>query len=84
MLQEIKRLVSSKYIYIEVPFENIMQKPFFEAVSAKKHWHEHINFYSDKSLITVASESGLKYIDTKILKVSEKNSILQFMGKLDD
>jgi hypothetical protein len=38
-------------------------------LAKKKHWHEHINFYSKKSLVKLLSQCGLKIIKMNILTV---------------
>ena len=35
----------------------------------KKHWHEHINFYSRKSIVKLINNCGLKIVKMKILSV---------------
>lgn len=51
-------------LYIELPFEKIMQTlgslpPESRNPSIKRHWHEHINFYSPAALKQLVERSGL-------------------------
>jgi hypothetical protein len=57
-------------LYIEVPLENVILNNSSDLHAVKKHWHEHINFYSEKSLRLLAQNSGLEVIDLKRLQVT--------------
>jgi hypothetical protein len=37
----------------------------------KKHWHEHINFYSEKSLYSLVENVGLEVKELKRLQVTD-------------
>jgi len=50
-------------LYIEVPFENIVKKHGHDALIYKKHWHEHINFFSKLSLMRLVNKVGLQLLD---------------------
>ncbi len=53
----------------------------------KIHWHEHINFYSEKSMAKLLSRCGLKVINLKSTNISRDDSedtyILQCTAKLE-
>jgi SAM-dependent methyltransferase len=49
-------------LYIEVPFENLMKENKLNAYELKRHWHEHINFFSEESLRYLASNVGYEVI----------------------
>jgi len=51
-------LTTETVLYIEVPFEPIMRLDGATALSVKRHWHEHINFFSPQSLATLLEKSG--------------------------
>ena len=59
-------------LYIEVPFEELMR--FSEGDKdlqlKKRHWHEHINFYSEESLRRLLNTCGLKIIALQQLHAS--------------
>lgn len=59
-------------LYIEVPHENIIRTADTETDlhKKKKHWHEHINFFTKKSLQKLLNGCGLTIIDMKQLEVS--------------
>jgi SAM-dependent methyltransferase len=82
IINEIKKLLNkSSIFYIELPLEKIMKKNWeFEGgrlkknkllicLKNKKHWHEHINFYSKKSLVKLLNFCGLKIIKMNILPI---------------
>jgi hypothetical protein len=71
LISKIKKLMKkNSYLYIEVPFEKIVydSHPKMPDPSKKKHWHEHINFFTKKSLLYLFSNAGLKIIDEKVSK----------------
>lgn len=54
-------------LYIELPFEKTMQKlgeqpPELRQPNIKRHWHEHINFYSPAALTQLVERSGLSVL----------------------
>lgn len=59
--------------YLEVPFEvamqNITESKEFHPV--KRHWHEHINFFSEKSLHILVERAGLELLKLKSINASE-------------
>lgn len=46
-------------LYVEVPHEAVMAQSLDVKASDKKHWHEHINFFSIKSLEILLKSCGL-------------------------
>jgi len=78
IIDEVKNILDKNSIfYIELPLEKLFQKiwnggkkkEFLKCLKKKKHWHEHINFYSKKSLVKLLGQCGLKIIKMKILTV---------------
>jgi hypothetical protein len=45
-----KAMDKESVLFIEVPLENVVLNNNGDLHTLKKHWHEHINFYSEKSL----------------------------------
>jgi hypothetical protein len=69
---------SDTVLYIEVPFEKIMMNypNSTDLYLEKRHWHEHINFFSEESLYELAKKCNLKIIKTKVHNnLFEKNII---------
>ena len=57
-------------LYIEVPFEGLMRQQLAKPEQSKKHWHEHINFYSQGSLDSLVTSCGLDIVDRAILSTT--------------
>lgn len=68
-----KFLKTDGVIFFELPMERIMDpsknSTIEEQLSAKHHWHEHINFFSINSLEHVFSNSGFDILDFSLVKV---------------
>jgi hypothetical protein len=58
-------------LYIEVPLENVVLNNNADLHTLKKHWHEHINFYSEKSLCLLVQNVGLEVIDLNRLQATQ-------------
>lgn len=75
-IQELlKNLKGNGYIYIEVPKESIIDDMLLNrnVLNNKKHWHEHVNFFSIKSLIELIKAAGLSLIDINSKNVTKDN-----------
>jgi hypothetical protein len=68
----VKVMKSETILYLEVPLEPIFQEKTLSSYRGenKKHWHEHINFFSQPSLVKLAQSCGLEVITTNTLPVS--------------
>ncbi len=64
----------SSLLYIEVPHENLIMNEKNDLHIKKKHWHEHINFYTLESLKSLIDNSGLKLVDLNNLEVTNGTS----------
>jgi len=54
-------------LYIEVPFEEVMRMDLKDREKVKRHWHEHINFYSMQSLQSLLHNCSLKILANNVL-----------------
>lgn len=74
----IKTMDIESVLYIEVPLENVVLSNKSDLHLHKKHWHEHINFYSENSLRLLIQNVGLEVVDLKRLKATagSKSSFL--------
>lgn len=54
-------------LYVEVPHEQLVREGSGSLVEQKKHWHEHINFYTEQSMRTLLGNCGLDIIDLAFL-----------------
>jgi 2-polyprenyl-3-methyl-5-hydroxy-6-metoxy-1,4-benzoquinol methylase len=70
-LQEIKSVMrSGTVLYIEIPLEEIMlglNSPH-EKLKMKRHWHEHINFFSERAMTELLNHCGLKLVRQHALR----------------
>lgn len=86
ILNEIRKFMKEHTVlYIEVPKENIFREHSGDYYLFKRHWHEHVNFFTIESLIQLCGNAGfevLKY--NEIYKTQESNSLsaLQIACKL--
>jgi len=68
LLAEIALVMSRDAIfYVEVPFEDLMREDGPAPHGRKKHWHEHINFFSEQSLVRVLNASGFEVLAKQVL-----------------
>jgi hypothetical protein len=64
-------LCQNGFIYIEVPYEKIMRLSK-EPINNKNHWHEHVNFFSIRSLEALISHSNFEIIDLRSEDISDE------------
>lgn len=59
-------------LYIEVPYEDVVRMSDLkeDLHLKKKHWHEHINFYTEESLLQMLNICGLVVVALKKLNAS--------------
>lgn len=72
VLKELKgSMKSGSVLYIEVPFEDLVRNASKgeQLVSKKKHWHEHINFFTEESLRVLVKRTGLNTLAMKPMAV---------------
>ena len=65
----------SSILYIEVPYEDLVLNEKENLHIKKKHWHEHVNFYSKKSLEYLVKNVGLSIFDINELEVNDGSRI---------
>jgi SAM-dependent methyltransferase len=72
LISSIKALMhADSVLYIEVPLEDIVRSCDSDTkLVKKKHWHEHINFFSESSMRALLSNRGLEVIDFKVLQAN--------------
>jgi len=82
LIEEIKNVMQKDtLLYLEVPYENLMQVNANDAkrYQKKRHWHEHINFYSRQSLMSLLQRCGLDVLEIKEMNVrAEGNFVWMF------
>ena len=86
-LFDIKKNMSLKsFLYIELPYEKLIIEIENKKKSheSKKHWHEHVNFFSKKSILKLLKKCKLKLVDFRKLDVAKGNfSLMQIICKKD-
>jgi hypothetical protein len=79
ILRRIKRCMSpSTILYIEVPHEAVVASKA-NLPKAKKHWHEHINFFSRRSLEKLAENAGfrvVKFKDDGRVRIGQREALI--------
>ena len=76
LLEEIiPSMDKNSILYIEVPFEDLVLNERENLHIKKKHWHEHVNFYSKNSLKYLVENVGLSIFDINELEVNDGSRI---------
>lgn len=65
LMEVVPQLATTSLLYLEVPHEQLMrQHSNTQGLALKKHhWHEHINFFTEASLLALTRRAGLRVID---------------------
>ncbi len=63
-------------LYLGVPYEALMfrNRDNPDRLMAKRHWHEHVNFFTQASLERLCDHAGLEIIESALLPVPEPPS----------
>ena len=70
VLADVRQAMDAKSVlYIEVPFEPIMQQNVADRETIKRHWHEHVNFYTPSSMSAMLEACGFKVLDQGVLEI---------------
>jgi len=71
VLLDIFRTMAGKgFLYLELPFEELMQEDRADHHLRKRHWHEHINFFSERSLSDLTRGCGFRTVASHVLDVT--------------
>ncbi|MGH2307414.1 class I SAM-dependent methyltransferase [Aliarcobacter sp. ERUVET-8] len=73
LVMNIKKCMSKDSIlYIEVPLEDIVREAGMkkDTYKIKKHWHEHVNFYSESSIKEMMIQCGFRVKELKQLEAT--------------
>lgn len=69
-------MTSETTLYVEVPLETLQQGvkgPPYSGAAKKKHWHEHINFFTPTSMEILLDNSGLSIASRNVLDHRESH-----------
>ncbi len=72
LLEIMQIMTSQTVLYIEVPYESLMRMAVPDRLLKKRHWHEHINFYSKEALHLLVQQCGLQIIAFCELTIKER------------
>lgn len=56
-------------LYVELPLEKLMEAHPVDPLSLKRHWHEHVNFFTRASLEALMARSGLAVVGLRTARV---------------
>lgn len=71
LLNDIKKVMTPEAVlYVEVPLEDVVRSFGSDAYLKKKHWHEHINFFSEDSLRYLITSVGFQVLALDTLQVT--------------
>lgn len=80
----IKAMRPDTLLYIEVPQEELVRANAGAPglLRHKRHWHEHINFYSEQSLRTLVGHCGLQVVDFNVQTLGDSHHLYQIACRL--
>lgn len=56
-------MTDQSILYLEFPHEELMRRPDSDGrAQAKRHWHEHINFFSEAAVDAMTVQAGLEIV----------------------
>jgi hypothetical protein len=73
LLREMQPLMDLRtMLYVEGPHEALVRQhpPGTDLTPHKRHWHEHVNFFTESSLRQLTARAGLRVTDTLRLPVN--------------
>jgi len=70
---------SNTILYVEVPFEEIMRGDIPDREKSKRHWHEHVNFYSRSSLTALLIRCGFTVLESNVFATDVAGSEVQVL-----
>jgi hypothetical protein len=74
------RSKSQVRLYLEVPFEPLMREAETnpQAWRNKRHWHEHINFFSPASMLRLLDSNGLRALNSAQIQIPGERDAVAF------
>lgn len=87
LVQDMRQAMSPQSVlYVEVPFEEVIRLHGGEALSHKRHWHEHVNFFTPLSLEVLLSTLGFQVLSiathVTVTAGLKSSSIIQVAARL--
>jgi len=56
-------------VYLEVPHEDLMRSGVADAQTRKRHWHEHVNFFSERGVARLLARAGFHILAQREFEV---------------
>lgn len=78
LLNIVAAMASTTRLYVEVPFETLMRAAAIDSQAwrRKRHWHEHINFFSEEGLHCLLARCGLRVLAAARIPLHEDGRAL--------
>lgn len=87
LLMEILPALSPRtLLYLEVPHEHLMREHpgHLDLAKLKRHWHEHVNFFTESGLRTLIDRAGLEMVDVHFMDIDNgvrTGAVMAFLAK---
>lgn len=87
ILEIVPTLSQDTLFYIEVPHEPLVREfpGDLSLATRKRHWHEHINFFTEAALHRLLERAGLQHIETQLLSYdngSRRGEVIGILARL--
>ncbi len=69
-------------LWLEVPYEDVLRfaSDPAQAYRSKRHWHEHVNFFTPRSLAALIERVGLEVVDESEFTISSGGCVAGAIG----
>lgn len=71
-----ERMGKDTVLYVEVPYEPLMKLQIESPEAYKRHWHEHINFFSLKALRNLLMACGFSVVESRPASINMDGSVV--------
>lgn len=88
LLLEIRPMLSQRtLLYLEVPHEQLIREHpgRLDLAEQKRHWHEHVNFFTEPGLRRLIDRAGFELVDVHYLPVdngARKGGVIGLLARL--
>ncbi len=82
--EAVRTMGPSTYLWVEVPNETVLRtaEDADAAYLNKRHWHEHVNFFTEEALAQLLEAEGLVVIEQVTLEVPVEGDTAHIMGAI--
>jgi hypothetical protein len=80
--QAVRAMGPETVLWVEVPHEAVMREAADPSAAYldKRHWHEHINFFTEDALARLLERAGVRVVERTILVVDVEGRTAHIMG----